>query len=870
MKAIPVGRNEAGLLYFVVDGPSTGAVMQKNKKVVNVDFLSYITTKPVERITDTSFHRFLWDGVDSPDNKWRNIVQYQVQPIPEHMLVSVESLSSFPKPTAQRKASMNEKDDRATEFKSLLASGNHEKALGRALRRGARRAATGGIRGFVRGARFNPNAEDADGDGFVQEGTQFARRVSSTATPKRRRPKRVNRASQRENILNVEGIRSRRDWIDRPTQRRWIQRSKDHYRKIHAEQNKKVFDAFSNGREIKTYADMQRALRVAFPRFATGTTTFDYMRGSDPDKELEPAHFEHAMGMMVAVLANPLIAEVDFQVGESRMWAQADDDADGFTLNMGRHRLRRTPNGWVLSAGRDKRMKLGLMYRDEVSYDNSVNLQTFGNFQLETHKMFFTMLHDVPPPIVASPSGGGMPNPDFDDEAKALWEEARRMAARSVTLHEMGHVAHLVMAEHDSMLAAGLDFTDDLPLRDVQKRIRDAVDDMGAEEAFGAFRESALTDIADAFFDTSTTIHHLSALADQGNRQAQQYLGNLLFMPIPSPNGKSPLTIEQDLADLLNALGRRNVPNPTGSRWKPGDQLTFQAIIALFQDLKVQSVDKQGNPVERQLFAEQNMPYVQFSPWNGRTIANRREIIDVDQNGKPKETGIKLAVPMLHIIAEHGLPRTKLPDGTPLTTEVSAEGMRPVIEAIARMNLIFGSTDVSQQARAMFKPIKVGKSETPLSDVLSGNLDADISRKEIVTEVLGDILGILNAVESGQYASGSDLAKIRSLFEAYFAGGKMFDDLTPKEKALVREIARQTAGGQWYSYMTFLSEGQPSKYFGFKDMELMAELVTANFLGNELQITGDDGVKRSLNPEESAALKKLLGWLYPNADFKIG
>jgi len=866
MKAIPVGRNEAGLLYFVVDGPSTGAVMQKNKKVVNVDFLSYITTKPVERITDTSFHRFLWDGVDSPDNKWRNIIQYQVQPIPEHMLVSVESLSSFPKPTAQRKASMNEKDDRATEFKSLLASGNHEKALGRALRRGARRAATGGIRGFVRGARFNPNAEDADGDGFVQEGTQFARRVSSTVTPKRRRPKRVNRASQRENILDIEGMRSRRDWIERPTQRRWIQRSKDHYRKIHAEQNKKVFDAFSNGREIKTYADMQRALRVAFPRFATGTTTFDYMRGSNPDAELEPAHFEHAMGMMVAVLANPLLAEVDFQVGESRMWGQNDDKADGFTTNMGRHRLKQTPNGWVLSAGQDKRMKLGLMYKDEISYDGVQNLQLFGNFQLETHKMFFTMLHDVPPPMVASPTGGGVPNPDFDDEARALWEEARRMAARSVTLHEMGHVAHLVMAEHDSMLAAGLDFTDDLSLYDVQKRIQDAIDDMAAEEAFGAFRESALTAIAHDFFVTSQRIHFLPAQISQGNRQDLMPLVDLLYAPIPSADGKSILTIEQELADLLNALGKRLAPNKTGSRWKPGDELTFQAIFALFQDFTVRSVDAQGNPVERQLFAERGIPYVDYAPWNGRTIAKRLEIKDVDQYGNQ----MKLAVPMLHIIAEHGLPRTKLPDGTPLTTEVSAEGMRPVIEAIARMNLVFKGTDKSERARAMLEPVKVGKSETPLSDVLSGNLDADISRKEILAAVLGEIQDKLQKLGSGQYVSRSDLSAMRSVLEAFFAGGKMFDDLTPKEKALVRQIARQTAGGNWYSYMTFLSEGQQSRYFDFKDMELMAELVTANFLGNELQIAGDDGVKRSLNPEESAALKKLLGWLYPNADFTIG
>jgi hypothetical protein len=852
MKAIPVGRNEAGLLYFVVDGPSTGAVMQKNKKVVNVDFLSYITTKPVERITDTSFHRFLWDGVDSPDNKWKNIIQYQVQPIPEHMLVSVESLSSFPKPTAQRKASMNEKDDRATEFKSLLASGNHEKALSRALRRGARRAATGGIRGFVRGARFNPNAEDADGDGFVQEGTQFARRVSSTVTPKRRRPKRVNRASQRENIFDVDGLRARREYLPTPSQRRWVQRSKDHYRKIYADQNKKVFDAFSNGREIKTYADMQRALRVAFPRFATGTTTFDYMRGSDPDKELEPAHFEHGMAMMLAVLGNPLLAEVDFQVAEDRVWGDGGN-ADGSTRNMGRHRIQKTANGWVLSAGRDKRMKLGLMYKDEISYDEVRNLQLFGNFQLEIHKMFFTMLEDVEPPLVPGDTGG-VPNPNYDDEAEALWDEARRMAARHITLHEMGHAAHLVMAEHDSMLAAGLDFTDDLTLNAVQKRIRDAADDMGAEEALAAFRESALRKMSSDFWLTSATIMNMAQAAQAGDRNAQRQLDQILSMPIPSADGMRTLTVGQELADLLNAAGRQLVPNPTGSRWKPGDPITFGAVFAVFNDLQAQD----GNGTVRPIFANKDMPYTNYSPWNGRTIARREEMNDP----QGQRTGIKLAVPQLHIIAEHGLPRT------PMTPAVSAEEMRPVIEAIARMNLLAQS---GNPPRAMLQKVEVGNSQMLLTDLLSGQVDPDVARGEIVTDVFKAIAETLSEVDPDlRSVPASQSAIARNILEALFAGGKMFDDLTPKEKALVREIARQTAGGQWYSYMTHLSEDQPSRYFGFKDMELMAELVTANFLGNELKLTGDDGVQRSLNPEESAALRKLLGWLYPNADFMIG
>ena len=858
MKAIPVGRNEAGLLYFVVDGPSTGAVMQKNKKVVNVDFLSYITTKPVERINDTSFHRFLWNGVDSPDNKWKNIIQYQVQPIPEHMLVSVESLSSFPKPTAQRKASMNEKDDRATEFKSLLASGNHEKALGRALRRGARRVATGGVRGFVRGARFNPNAEDADGDGFVQEGTQFARRVSSTVTPKRRRPKRVNRASQRADILDVVGMRSRRDWIENPDQRRWIQRSKDHYRNIYADQNKKVFDAFSNGREIKTYADMERALRVAFPRFAAGTTDIDYIRGANPDAELDPTHFEHAMGMMIAVLANPLLAEVDFEVAEGKT-LKAKGSADGYTAYLGRHRVKLDNGKVVLVAGPDKRMKLQLMYRDrgELSYDRSINLEDFGNFQLETHKMFFTMLHDVPPPVIKGPSDPlsqllgvtAVRNPDYDEKAEALWEEAKRMAARSVTLHEMGHASNIVMAQRDSMLAEGLDFTDDLSIQTIEKRIKDSIDSMSAEEAIAAIREAKLRKVTHEFF---ATLAQMTLRANTGDKKDEAVFDEVANMELTSADGQGRITVGKELADYLNAAGRRVFPNPTGSRWKPDDPVTFWLIFMMFNDDELAVSGRDG--VKRSIYADTRMPYRNLNPWNGRTAAEREVILS---NGYGQEQ--KGVIPQAGLIAELGLPEAA---GLPA---VSPGGMQPIIEAMARLTLAFDGDNY--QRNRLQEEITFGQAKNSFANVVSGTLGPDVARSEIFSEIMALLKEQIEEYKTNPNRDRGAL--IRRLMEQFFSGGKLFDDLSPEERVLARQIARQAAGGPWYSYMTHLYEGNEAGYLGFKDSELLAELVAANFLGNELEIMGDDG-KRPLNPKETAVLKKLINWLFPNADFKIG
>ena len=55
--------------------------------------------------------------------------------------------------------------------------------------------ATGAVRGFRRGVRFDPDAEDADVDGFVQEGSQHARRVSG-AVRRAAAPQGVGRSEQ--------------------------------------------------------------------------------------------------------------------------------------------------------------------------------------------------------------------------------------------------------------------------------------------------------------------------------------------------------------------------------------------------------------------------------------------------------------------------------------------------------------------------------------------------------------------------------------------------------------------------------------------------------------------------------------------------
>lgn len=189
MKAIHVGNTRDSRLYYLLesDNQTTGAVVTPNQPAVYVDFFAYVSKKgSIERVMDSEFHKFFWTGhTGSLSERWEQTFIHRVTSPREMALSGVEILTEFKeKKKPSRVTQLNERSNRAVEYKALVGAGLNEKAF---ARRGVRRigrglgdAATGGVRGFRRGVRFDPEAEDADGDGFVQEGTQYARRAVNT------------------------------------------------------------------------------------------------------------------------------------------------------------------------------------------------------------------------------------------------------------------------------------------------------------------------------------------------------------------------------------------------------------------------------------------------------------------------------------------------------------------------------------------------------------------------------------------------------------------------------------------------------------------------------------------------------------------
>lgn len=830
MKAIPVGRTGVGTLYFVMDGESTGFVIEKNKKTHNVDFLSFIARKPVKRIMSSEFHEFLWTGVDSPNDKWRNIIEARVQSIPDSMIAGVDFLDKIPK--ADKKshiAGTVEKDERATEFKSLLASGNNEKALGRALSRSVRwggRQATGGIRGFVRGSTFNPNAEDADGDGFVQEGTQFARRVTGSvaqgANRQVRRAKKVRRAQERISDRQRFGLRARRNYLPKTPRERWVQRSREHYRKIFEEDTKRVLDQFHGGKPIKTYKDLNSAMQLAHPGFLNKTSKADYLQLDDND-DVSPAHYEHAIGFMLALSWNSRLSEQRFDIASSDKRIGYPSNFDGATGFMGRQHVENTPNGVDFKPSKEKpTMKFDLTYVEKTSYDIKTDLGQFGDFQLETNKMFFTMLNEV----------------DSDtpiDEANKLWAEARRMAARNITIHEMGHAAHHSSSMDDALRSVGLGVDGDLTMIDLVRRVDDHIRDGMSDKEVGRALREVLVDreYREGFVRTLSVIARL--------KQMDPVLGDQLsFRPIEKWDGSGPISVSKGLAVLLNGVGKDIFPNLTGHRWKEGDPIHWDIVEALF-DLPSRNAP---------LFSDQEHLYTQLFPWNGRMVAPM-----VDSNHGP------VAVPNLALILEHGLPETRL------TPAVSAEDAKPIVEAIMRMSdvskqLINGRTGPDYLTRRLRVPQTGGK-VTPanLLDTELGFIDA---RELLLKEAMQEIEQIHELIRKGLAGFGD----ARLVWEHLFSTTKRFDDLTPGEREIVRAIAKLGSQGQWASYMSeHISQGLDT-LFNFHDMELFAEIAAANGVGNEIFLRWGNGT-RSLNDVEKAVVAKVHKWLFPDAPIRI-
>ena len=331
MRAIHVADYYDDRIYFLVDKEDDhdGVIVRSNQEPIFVDLMSYMGKvsgdKGWKKITNTKFHDFLWYGQNGElANRWRRVFQeHSIEPRKE-LLLSVPVVTDFPEHQKRKKA--NEKrSNRASEFKSLLAAGLHEKALGRRIGRAGRRLARGG--------KFDPTPIDADLDMIVQEGTPWERPALPSVPDS---PRRMERRARQQGFQSHRdgGNASTRGWKTRDGKGwREFHKDPDRYVDIDPKELRRILDAkhravekaYSSGEPIHTRGELQAALEKAHPGFADGSSEFDAAGGisfpslrGGADAELGPIEREVGYALLEHLRLNPNLQDANLQVHSFR------------------------------------------------------------------------------------------------------------------------------------------------------------------------------------------------------------------------------------------------------------------------------------------------------------------------------------------------------------------------------------------------------------------------------------------------------------------------------------------------------------------------------------------------------------------------
>lgn len=336
MKAVHVANSGEDKLFFLLETDknsesASGAIVASGKPVTYIDFFSYVSRKrSIDRIMNTQFHNFFWTGHSGElSERWQiHFIERLGQP-DQLSLSGIEVLTEFESVRPKnRKEQLNAKSNRAIEIKSLIGAGMNEKAFtsrpARTIGHAAGNVATGAVRGFRRGVRFDPDAEDADGDGFVQEGSQHARRVArvarraatSGATPNR------EQGGMRSFLPPVPSLRM---GATEGEVKAWRKMKKAADAHIGGNDPKAILAAWDeledslaklNGEilrgpggtpePIKKVRDARRIAEHVHPRFSSGESYYDLLE-MDPETELTEYQKAQLVGVLTALQGNPLL-----------------------------------------------------------------------------------------------------------------------------------------------------------------------------------------------------------------------------------------------------------------------------------------------------------------------------------------------------------------------------------------------------------------------------------------------------------------------------------------------------------------------------------------------------------------------------------
>jgi hypothetical protein len=117
MQAVLVAGIDTDKVYYILDakaGEKDGAIVRESGNVVMVNFLPWVLkTKNLKKITNTPFHKFLWDTKANPMNgSWYETFVDRSKEFSKEMLDGLIIQTSIGK----KEKSLKTKNDRAIEF----------------------------------------------------------------------------------------------------------------------------------------------------------------------------------------------------------------------------------------------------------------------------------------------------------------------------------------------------------------------------------------------------------------------------------------------------------------------------------------------------------------------------------------------------------------------------------------------------------------------------------------------------------------------------------------------------------------------------------------------------------------------------------
>ena len=309
MKAVLVANADGERLYYIVDSKTRfndGVLTSKNGETRLVDF--WPTVKSCEsliQINNTKFHEALWsEGKGLNSEYWHSCFVAKRFSVDDSLLKGVVIRNDI----FDRRSKFESITNRAIDFKVSLSSPDQKSAfkkLGQRIGNGAENA-TGRIRGFRAGATFDPNAVDADMDGFVQEGTQFAR----PSVPGRLPDLPNTDGTSGDDVLDSQKKNNKRRSVgsiaksfasrfhffdpagDSRKKTRWIDRSSAI---IDAEFNKQedtIKNLYNDGKKISSVADAKKVLSKLAPK-----ATIDFLDNKNDIDILSPYEESLFLGM---------------------------------------------------------------------------------------------------------------------------------------------------------------------------------------------------------------------------------------------------------------------------------------------------------------------------------------------------------------------------------------------------------------------------------------------------------------------------------------------------------------------------------------------------------------------------------------------